>query len=152
MSPLATIRAAALAAALLACSAPTDEAPMPPTPFEPGQVWTYSTRPGEEASRVVVCRIDDDETLGPIVHVHVKDVAIASPSAPDGVNRFVGHMPIGEPSLRASVVALESSNTPLPDYEEGYAMWKEAFDAGQAGIFTISLAETVDFLEQAANR
>jgi len=35
----------------------------------------------------------------------------------------------------------------LPDYEEGYGMWRKAFEAGKAGIYTITVAEAVDVME-----
>jgi hypothetical protein len=38
------------------------------------------------------------------------------------------------------------------DYAEGYQMWKSAFDEGQAGVFTISLAEIINFVEDSINQ
>ena len=46
-------------------------------PFAPGQVWTYKTRPGEEASRIIVCRVETDPKLGEIVHIHVNGLQIS---------------------------------------------------------------------------
>jgi len=40
----------------------------------------------------------------------------------------------------------------LPDYEEGYTMWKEAFDAGSAGVYTITIAEAIDVMEATLNQ
>ena len=121
-------------------------------PFRAGQVWKYQTRPGEEASRVVVCRVEPDAKLGTIIHISVEGVAIKTPASPDGLSRHIGHMPFARKALRQSVVALESTRESLPDYEEGYRIWKEGFDNGKAGIFTISVAEGIDFMEQALNR
>jgi hypothetical protein len=33
-------------------------------------------------------------------------------------------------------------------YLPGYRMWKQAFDAGHAGIYTISIAEILDLAEK----
>lgn len=120
--------------------------------FHPGQTWQYKTRSGEEASRVVVCRVDSDAKLGPIVHVYVDGIAIKNPHVPDGVSRVVQHMPFSAEALRESVVAVEESRQPLPDFEEGYDTWREAFDNGEAGVFTVSVAEGLDFMEQAVGR
>lgn len=122
------------------------------TEFAPGQVWRYETRPGEEASRIVVCRVEPGTRLGTIVHVRVEGVAIRNPAAAAGVARFIGHMPFAARSLRDSVVALETVRTSLPAYEEGYETWKAAFDEDGAGIFTVSVAEGIDFVEQTLNR
>lgn len=35
---------------------------------------------------------------------------------------------------------------------EGYEEWRHAFDAGDAGIFTITVAEGVEFVTQAMSR
>lgn len=120
--------------------------------FRAGQVWSYETRSGEEPSRLVVCKVEPNEDLGPIIHIHVEGVAIKSPGSPDGVSRVIGHMPFAEESLRESVVTVEETRTQLPGYEEGYNTWKAAFDEGGAGIFTISVADAVDLMEQALNR
>jgi hypothetical protein len=33
-------------------------------------------------------------------------------------------------------------------YLPGYRMWRQAFDAGHAGIYTISIAEILDLTEK----
>ena len=40
--------------------------------FKPGQVWSYTTRPGEPASTVIILRVDYQVKLGTIVHVRVE--------------------------------------------------------------------------------
>jgi hypothetical protein len=37
-------------------------------------------------------------------------------------------------------------------YEEGYAHWKREFDAGRAGIYTMSVAEIVTLAEQTMSK
>jgi hypothetical protein len=120
--------------------------------FRAGQVWRYRTRTGEEASRLVVCRVEPNDQLGRIIHIHVEGVAITSPASPDGVSHVVGHMPFAEENLRESVMTVEATRTQLPDYEEGYNTWKAAFDSGNAGIFTISVADGLDSVEEALSR
>lgn len=111
--------------------------------FEPGQVWTYRTRPDEEVSRVIVCRVDSHETDNAIIHIFVEGVAIA------GAHTAISHAPICEKALRESVLSLESMRESLPGYEEGYKTWQTSYDEGDAGVFTISVAECVEVIEEA---
>ena len=54
-------------------------------------------------------------------------------------------------ALDRSAVKLLQEKAPLPDFQEGYSEWRSAFDAGQAGIFTVTVAEAVEFAETALN-
>ncbi|WP_299492482.1 hypothetical protein [Acaryochloris sp. IP29b_bin.137] len=119
--------------------------------FQPKQVWTYKTRPGEEASRVVILKIDDHDQAGKIVHIHVRGVAIQNQQASGGVTTVISHMPYAENALANSVIAVESEAESLPDFQKGYATWKRAFDKGEGGIFTIPVAEGVDIMQNALN-
>ena len=120
--------------------------------FEPGQTWQYETRPGEGASRLVVCKVETDPKLGTIVHIHVEGVAIKNPRASGGTNRILPHLPLSAAALRKSVVARGPTREELPAYAEGYDTWRQSFDAGKAGVFSVSVAESLDFLEQALAR
>jgi hypothetical protein len=120
--------------------------------FATGQVWTYNTRPGEEASRIVICRVESDPKLGQIVHIHVKGVRIKNRSAPGGSNDQIGHMPYSGEALRKSLIKLESTGTPLPDFEEGYRQWRGAFDKGKAGVWTAPVSEAIAGMETALNQ
>lgn len=115
--------------------------------FQPGQVWEYETRAGEEASRLTICRIEDKDGHT-VVHIYVDGLALKSPHSPDGVGRFIGHMPFREDAVRGSVRKLVETRPELPDFEEGYETWK----ANNGGVFTTSVAEGIDFVEEAVNR
>ena len=115
--------------------------------YIPGQVWTYHTREGEEASRATVVRVDEDRELGVIVHVYISDVEIRTPEATDGVHRAVTHMPFTEEAMDESVLELEQRDSPLPDYAEGYEIWAEAHAQGEAGMFDCPLAEAIEMME-----
>ena len=43
--------------------------------------------------------------------------------------------------MEQSVTTLERESGPVPDYSEGYRLWREAYDAGKGGVFTIPVAE-----------
>ena len=111
--------------------------------IQEGQVWRYKNRPGEEASRAVVCRVEEVPKAGTVVHLCVEGVEIKNPAAPDGMNRVISHMPFALEAFEESVLELEATRPDLPDFEEGYAMWKSAFEQGEAGIFDVEIAEGI---------
>jgi hypothetical protein len=121
-------------------------------PFVPGQVWTYTTRPGEEGSRIVICRVEEDPKLGEIVHIHVNGVRLKNKHAPDGFSDQIGHMPYSGDALRKSVGKIERAGTALPHFEDGYQEWRSAFDNGKAGVWTASVSEAIAGMEAALNQ
>jgi hypothetical protein len=117
--------------------------------YAEGQVWIYHTRSGEEGSTLQINRIDHDPKLGPIFHISVFDVRVKNPHAADGFATDLPHFPVSRETLDKSVISLARSPMQTVAYQEGYLEWKRAFDAGQAGIFTISVAEIVASIERA---
>jgi hypothetical protein len=132
------------------CSRGSDnqEGAAPVTRFQAGQVWQYKTRPGEEQSRLTIAKVESDPKLGTIVHIQVKDVAIKSPKAPGGVSKVISHLPYSERALTDSVTTMEKDGVTPAGWEEGYQQWKSAFDAGKAGVWTITVSESVSAMEQ----
>jgi hypothetical protein len=120
--------------------------------FQPGQIWQYKTRPGEEQSRLTVAKVESHPKLGTIVHIQVNDVAIKSPSAPGGVSKVISHLPYAEQTLADSVTIMDKDTVSPTGWEEGYEQWKSAFDAGKAGIWTISVSEAISAMEQAMGK
>jgi hypothetical protein len=124
----------------------------PQSQFQPGQVWTYRTRPGEERSRVTVLNVDPDPRLGNLIHVRLDGLAIRSDLSPGGTCGEIGHLPYSEEALAASVLTLESTTQALPEFENGYRTWREQFDSGKAGVWTTPLSECVAAMEGALGR
>ncbi len=118
--------------------------------YIPGQVWTYRARPGEERSYLTILRVEDDPTLGEIVHVRVDGLKMQSRHAPGGVNPTITHMPLSATALDESVV-LQFRTAPVPEFAEGYRLWSEATAAGRGGIFGVTVAECVAAMERALN-
>ena len=114
-------------------------------PFAAGQVWRYRTRPGEEASRAIVGRVETDDEGQVIVHVKLTDLRLVAPQAPGGFYPSLSHAPVAAEAFAASVIAPVSESADLAEFEDGYQMWAE--DHG--GVFTVSLAEIVEVTEQA---
>jgi hypothetical protein len=113
-----------------------------PSRFAAGQKWAYQTRPGEEGSFVVVLKVERDDKDA-IVHIAIEALKLKNPRA-GKVSERIGHSPISEKALAASVTKRLAENVPLPDFEEGYASWK----AAHGGVFTIPIAEIVATIEK----
>jgi hypothetical protein len=114
-------------------------------------VWKYRTRPGEEASRITVLKVESDLKLGTIVHIAIDGVTIRNPSNPAEPSRTIGHLPFQEKALTESVTTQDGTHAGAPDLE-GYHTWKEAFDRSEAGIWTVPVAEAVGAMETALNK
>lgn len=116
--------------------------------FQPGQVWTYRTRPGEEDSRVAIGRIDH-VGRSVVVHVSVMRLQIRSPGAEGGIQRRISHAPMEASALRASLRELTAEIADLEGFVDGYNQWRSAADSGHAGFFTIPLHELPSLYERA---
>lgn len=141
-----------LALACLVLAACVSGPPMPERASSPryrvGQVWQYQTRPGEEASRVIVGRIEKIEGIGTVVHVKLTGVQLRGPQ---GVATVMFHAPVAEAHLSASVTELTDERGDLEGFAEGYGMWRAAYREGKAGVFTLTLFEILETMEQALN-
>lgn len=120
--------------------------------YEVGQVWAYKTRPGEEASRIYIAKIDEDATLGKIFHIYVDGLRIKNRRTDSGFQTALPHSPVDESTLDASVTNLVETVEDLPDISEGYAYWKDAYDSGQGGVFNIPVAQIIEYIESIINQ
>ena len=116
--------------------------------FSVGQVWKYKARPHESTSEITIVAMDSDKELGSIVHIYVADVDIPNPKAPEGKTSFIGHLPYSAEALQESVTELVGTADSLPDYEDGYKLWKQAFDDGEAGVFEVAVSEAIEGVQQ----
>jgi hypothetical protein len=118
--------------------------------YKIGQVWSYKTRPGEEKSTFIVVKVESHPKLGNIVHIALRGLRLKKPNG-----EFIeaaDHLPFAEEAINKSAVKVVKEKADLPDYAEGYGMWREAFDAGKAGVYTISIAEAVGVMEETLNQ
>ena len=120
--------------------------------FSEQQVWSYKTRAGEERSTVLINKVETDPKLGQIFHISVTGVRVKNRGAPSGVSTELPHFPVSKQTLEVSCTSLIGQSAPNPAYKAGYAEWKRAFDQGRAGVFTISIAEIVQFVEDAVSK
>ena len=117
-----------------------------------GECWSYTARPGEDASYLVIRKIETLPKIGEVIHVSVFDLKIKSPSAQKGFTDRAAHLPIAGANVRASLKARIQKKVPDVDWKDGYRMWREAYDAGKGGVFTKPVRECVGFLEEALGR
>jgi len=117
--------------------------------FEIGQVWKYKTRVNEENSTLQILKIEKIKNQESIVHIYINGLKMKNPNHETGKSEFIGHLPISELALSESTIKLVQNNKKLPDFEEGYKIWKTAFDNGNAGYFTESVTDAINFVEKA---
>jgi hypothetical protein len=117
------------------------------TEFMPGQVWAYHTRAGEPGSTVTVLKVETYKDLGNVVHIRVDGVNIRLPIQGHAITE-IPHLPFKEAAVRKSVTKLVRRVTSLPEFQ-GYDTWREAYLAGKAGAFDITVSATLDTLSRA---
>jgi len=100
--------------------------------YQAGDVWEYETRRGEESSHFVVVKLENSPNLGMIVHVGVADLILKNCQG-NALDQHVPHLPFARRALDASAIRRVGRNRQLPDYEEGYEIWRQAFLEDHAG-------------------
>jgi len=117
--------------------------------FKVGQVWKYNNRLGEENSTIEILKVEKYDSSGIVIHIYVNGLKVKNPHKPNGFSDEIGHLPLSKDAVLKSVTTLVSENNKLPDYEEGYSNWKEAFDNNKGGIFSITVQDAVKYVEEA---
>jgi len=120
--------------------------------FKVGQVWKYKTRPNEENSRLTIAKVENEPKNGNIIHITVTNLKIKNPHAPSGYTDLIGHMPLAESAVAESATELSNEMPDLSSYKEGYQDWREAFDNGRGGIWTLPVSECVAAMEEVVNK
>jgi hypothetical protein len=130
-----------LALPFLAAACGRDETPRPALSphddarFAVGQIWRLAGK--HEDARVVVLRVERAPNEAVIVHVAVER---------DDPTMRIAHMPFDRDAVDRSVTELIGKIEPR--YEDGYELWRDAFDRGKGGVFTISIEEAIDLMAQ----
>jgi hypothetical protein len=113
--------------------------------YKPGQVWSYKTRPGEETSTITILRVDEIFNGKRIVHIHVDGIKLENCHGGNAPER-VEHMPFDKAFMDASVNEV-LRKVSVPDYKFGYTDWRQGFEEGRAGVYTITVAQAIDVMQ-----
>jgi hypothetical protein len=113
--------------------------------LQPGQVWAYHARPGEAGSTITVLKVENYNDLGRVVHIRVDGVQIKNP-VKGNVVTDIPHLPFKEAAIQKSITKLVRQASALPQFQDGYDTWKQAYLAGRAGAFDITVSATLDAL------
>jgi hypothetical protein len=112
--------------------------------FKVGQIWKYYNRQGEDSSTLTILKIEQYEKGDTIIHIRVDGVKMNNPNVASGYSSFIGHLPFSKKAIIKSVTMLVGKNNNLPDFAEGYNQWKEAWDSGKGGYWTVDLKEAIE--------
>lgn len=122
--------------------------------FAPAQVWTYTTRAHETASRLVVLRVDNYPKVGRIVHVAILGVLFRRVPGGAAEPGQIDQVRFSEAALRKSVGKLDpATKAPaIPGFEEGYAKWKKLADEGNVQHWILPVRDVVSKIEEWARQ
>ncbi len=127
-----------------------------PSRFKPGQAWSYTGRPGEEASRVLVLKVEVRPPHGTVVHIAVDRLSLANPRGATAAERrvtVIAHIPISEAALDASVLALLGDQHAVPpDWKRGYGRWLRGYREKAAGVYTRPLQTVIEQMAKGLDR
>lgn len=115
--------------------------------FAPGQAWTYRTRPGEEASRIIIRKKDIEPEDGEVFHISILGVKLRNHRLPGGLQPAMHHAAVARATLDQSLLNYEGDGDDDETWMDGYAVWRQAYDNGDAGIFDIPVSEILGYIE-----
>lgn len=116
--------------------------------YKVGQIWEYETRKGEEKSTMTIVGVEKNKKLGTIINIYVGGLKIKNPNADNGLSEEIQHLPFSKEAIDKSVTKLIGTTKKIPDYKDGYDEWRTAFDNGKAGVFSITVKESIDVMEK----
>ena len=119
--------------------------------YKVGQIWKYETREGEENSTLKIVGVESHEKLGDIINVYVCGLRILNSNSDNKLFEEIQHLPFSKDAIDRSVIKLIDNTKNLPNFKEGYDEWRRAFDSGDAGIFTITVKESIEAMEMTIN-
>ena len=125
---------------------------IPSNQYAVGQLWACQGRHDGEQPTLLINRIDQHPLGGGnIYHVTLNGLKIRNPRVPEGVMTQHAHAPVTDQTLQRSQLRLLGQRAADPAYQQGYGQWREAFDAGNAGSFGVSVATILEIIERQLN-
>ena len=120
---------------------------MPKPDYAVGQVWTYDHRPGDDASRVVIRAVGIEPEDGEVFHISILGVKLRNHRVPGGFQPAMHHAAVTRGTLDQSLRELTAESNDDPTWESGYAVWREAYDNGDAGVFDLGVPAILGYIE-----
>lgn len=137
----------ALIVSIIGCGGKADMDNYTDDKFKAGQVWSYQTRSSEEKSTIRILKVENYEEAGTVIHIALDNLHIKDSEGKE--HNYISHLPFSKEALSKSVLTMIKENEPLPDFQDGYETWKSAFDAGKAGIWSLTVSEALKYMEEA---
>jgi hypothetical protein len=135
---------------IIGCGGKTEMTNYNDDKFEAGQIWSYENRPNEDKSTIMILKVEMYESLGVVIHIAIDNLHIKDSDGKE--HEYISHLPFSKDALNKSITTLLNENQALPDFDEGYDSWKSAFDAKEAGIWSVIVSEAVEYMEEALNK
>lgn len=113
--------------------------------YEDGQIWVVQS--GEfKGAKVILAYVENQPSRGEVFHIMIPGPIENSEGL---VTSSISHLPFGKEGLDKSDLKLLHKNADVPDdWREGYEIWNEAASKGEAGIFSVTVSEAIDFAFQ----
>jgi len=118
--------------------------------YHVGDIYAFQSRPTEPNARLTVVKVEYQKKIGTVIHIRVDSVKVKTSQNPVRYSTVITHMPFSEPALDSSGLRKLGEAKTIPDYQEGYDEWRASFDKGNAGVFTISVGKSVEYMEKTA--
>ena len=99
--------------------------------YKSGQVWSLKDR---NDIKILILK---EEILNNLNIVHISILR-------DGIDEGC-HMPFHLKVIQSSTSELFEESHVLPEYEDGYEYWVDLYEKGEAGVYSVSPSEAIDF-------
>ena len=84
---------------------------------------------------------------GDLWHIRVGGLQRKNPHVAGDVQTALPHSAISAEALRASATGLIEQGVTLPADQRGYEIWREAYERGEAGVYSLEVADSVSALD-----
>lgn len=122
-----------------------------PTDYAAGQLWRCNGREPGEQPTLLINLVETHPLGGRIFHVTLDGLRVRHPGLPGGVMTRLAHAPVIEQTFERSGMVYIGPQAPAADYRKGYDEWRQAFDAGHAASFGVSVPTILEILERRLN-
>ena len=109
-----------------------------------GQIWSYKSRSSEPGSKLTVIKLDTPGNEQ-IVHISVDSLRITQRNTGEVTATYIEHLPMSLDAFSKSVIKIESIVE--TSINEGYLDWKNKFDEGKAGVWSLEISEVIEMIE-----